>query len=178
MTAPFWQTSVFLRHRPASHRDPSPPGTPAPDSAPRRYLCTKKHLHKGRALPRRLCRRRGGGTGGETGRPQASGHGPGGSEVLRPPGQGSGVRRRPATNKPHRRLENGVASPRAQLRRLSEPPGSALLTTFPLIGASAHTLIGQFPRSLGLREESLDRSSGPAHTTLGTDSLSFPSTTW
>ena len=97
-----------------------------------------------------------------------------GLEVLYPPGQGSGICRRQARSKPHRRLENGSWSPRAQPRRLGDPPTSAVPTAFPLIGACAQTLIGQFPRSLGLRKASRDSCLGPAHTTPEAHSLSFP----
>lgn len=45
------------------------------------------------------------------------------------------------------------------------PLTSAAPATFPLIGASAQTLIGQFLRPLGPRKGSLDSSIGPAHTT-------------
>jgi len=143
VTATFWRTSVFLRHRPASHPGPSPPGTPAPDPAPRRHLCTEKHLRKCRAFPRRLCLSRRT-TGAERRRPQTSAHGRGGSGVLYPP----------TTTKPGPQALAGRASLGegktawihcAQGRGSETPRTSAALTTFPLIGASAQTLIGQFP---------------------------------
>ena len=112
-------------------------------------------------------------------RPQASGHGSGGSAPT-------GARKRDpempgkkqASQKAGKRELVALHSAEAFWRPAPPHPPSAILTTLPLIGACAHMLIGQFPISLALWKTSIDNSLDPAHTTRGMESLSFPIPTW